>query len=308
MEELAEKLSVPLDTIDEPTRLLLENLTRQLGLVARQGGPVAERSIPPELREQRRSTAAGPQPPAASTVPPELRGRQATIPLDTPTDNNNMNRGGGRAYNNHSNTAAVSQGQGHPRSPPRRETSIRNTPPPRQRMSSNTTDNSNNYSTNYPPPDMEEQCMSSSSSGSLVTSTAPAVMVDYSHGRQRNPDAITSESILASLQSDLSTSSAGRVNGSQQSRVSSFNSSMPLKNKVQGFTQNIRMEIGNRAISNDHNQQNKLVNGFLPRQLHSKPNSNNVFDRAGGQHRPPLHQQRPLMGMRPNRPDISRKW
>lgn len=298
MEELAEKLNVPLDSIDEQTRLLLENLTKQLGLVARQqAGPLGDSSMPPELRDQRQELPRTMLPPelreqhnvTSSSVPPELRSQQATIPLDHMGDN---------VKRKVPVQAQTQHGSGYSRDNATGDTrpSLLSKPDDGA-LSRSMDDSTDDYCTSYPPPDMEEEETASISSSQTLT-------VDYSHGKRAN-DTVTSESILASLQTDL-TSASGRSNG-EQPKLSTRN--MPSMDKVQKFTHNVRMEMGNRPVG-----PGKSGNGFIPRQLQSRPG--NVLDRPVRPVRPELNRPRllqPNMGprQRPPRhpqPGQSRKW
>lgn len=330
MEELANKLSVPLETIDQQTRMLLENLTKQLGLVARQGGPLEDRSIPPELREQRssvppelreqissvppelreqRSSVSSELRERRSSVPPELRGHPSTsIPPElrshqTPIPLDELGNGGSDV------TMGRQPGADHLSQYPTNTSDMRpllghlsSAAPVVHRSSGHINDLSNDstaYCTSYPPPDIEENQRSRRSAPVHTVASSGTVTVDYSHGRARMSDTVTSESILASLQTDL-TSSMGHSNGEQPRLASLNSSSLPLKDKVRGFTHNVRMEIGSRPMTND--QQSKAGNGFIPRQLQSRPiTGGNVFDRPLPTNRPIMNQgNRPLVGVRPN--------
>ena len=313
MEELAEKLNVPLESVDEQTRLLLENLTRQLGLVARQSGPLENSSIPPELRPQRSNVARSTVPPelretqnASSTsvaaelremqdvvsvsAPPEVRetqnvsasaagkhrSQQRPIPLDHTADVVSMPKVDRYHISDNMNKPKVDR--------------YGMTDPPI--VSDRNSNSSNDYSTSYPPPELDEEISTS------VSSLAP-VTIDYSHGR-RTDDAVTSESILASLQTDL-ISSSSRSNGEQSMQSST---AVPLKEKIQGSAH--KADMGNR-----HSNTNRTGNGLIPRQLRNRPNA---FERQPVANRSSSHQQlRPNMGHHQNRPSHpppgqSRKW
>lgn len=166
------------------------------------------------------------------------------------------------------------------------------------------------YCTSYPPPDMEDNTSSSGKSLLPAPSTSIAVSVDYSHGRRK--DTITSESILASLQTDIvTTPSSAYNNGSNMSNQPFSNANIPLKDKVKGFTQHIRNEIGSRPV-NPHAAGNQ-GNGFIPRQLKGNRMPTNVGNRPSSGllgaapmvgPRPGLHKNQP----HPHRPSQPRKW
>lgn len=285
MEELANKLNVPLETIDDQTRALLSNLTKQLGLVARQTAPAPEeRSIPPELRENR------------SHIPPELR-EQSNVPpeLRASRQDSQSQRTDRQSYSNTRRSTGQQQESGRGLLP---------------EPTDNVTDDNDDYCTSYPPPDDLER------RGTTSSKDRSSVSVNYSHGRNRNTDSVTSESILASLHSDTTTSQQASLNGVDQSRLSSGN--VPLKEKVQSFSNQVRSDIGSRSANSD-----RAGNGFIPRQLQSqRPAPGNVFDRPANQGRQGANQSRhsispsrPLLGqrpgsgpVRPNQPGQQRKW
>lgn len=310
IEELAERLNVPLETIDNSTKQLLKNLALQLSMVARQTGgeSVSDNStLPPELRPQsnlppelRGQTNIPPELRSQSNIPPELRSQsnippelrphskapptsRASIPLEDRSMSGAWSSDSFQSKPNAGKTllAGSSQSRGD--------------------------NSSSGYCTSYPPPDMDE---STSRSGNPVT-------VDYSHGRRSGGDSnmkpVTSESILASLQSDL-TSSAESNNGAQANKNYSSSAGVPLKDKVKGFTQQVRQEIGSRGA--EPNQQGS-GNGFLPRQLQNRP-------MRPGNAMPPdqppslmsLNPARHMIGPRPGlhkgqlqaRSNLGRKW
>jgi len=296
MEDLAQKLSVPLETIDEQTRSLLSNLTKQLGLVARQSAPSLDpETVPPELRANR------------SHIPPELR-EQAHVPPELRNSAGPSSRPDN--VSNNSRDRPSSRASGGP-------TSGALLPAP---ADNDTTQNGDeDYCTSYPPPDMDERRSSGSSNN---RSSSDPVTVDYSHGRNRDRgDAVTTESILASLQTATSVSSASQ-NGVDSSRSASgsrsggVTNSNSIKERVQGYSNQQRAEISSRAPSNE-----RAGNGFIPRQLQNQRNSSssNSYDRSASQNRsssnqprPSQNQQRPLLGprpgIRPTQPNQHRKW
>lgn len=292
MQELAEKLNVPLESIDDQTRWLLENLTKQLGLVARQAGPLEDSSIPPELREpsadiprttippelrdQQHISTAPTNNTSTTSIPSQLRSQQTTIPLDHMGDNVDRRV-----------AEPVHSLSGYGGNPTGDSGIAMHNKPRTVSMSSN--DMSTDYCTSYPPPDMDDE-----SSNRLANQ--PPTVVDYSHGK-RGKDTVTSESILVSLQTDIA--ATNRSNG-EPTRLSTHNStSTPLQGKGQPFTQNSRADRDSGP--------NKAGNGFLPRQLHGRPNTFNGPRQA---HPNPV---RPNMGHRPSAPQHpqsgqSRKW
>ena len=280
MEELAEKLNVPLETIDDQTRSLLSNLTKQLGLVARQSAPVHNPdAVPPELRANR------------SHVPPELRNEAG--PSSRPD-----------------NASAHVQDRPVPhQSRPRTSTSSSTgglLPAPSNNDSAN--NGSEDYCTSYPPPDMEER--RSSGADNNRVSSSERLTVDYSHGRNRDRgDAVSGDTMSSTSQNGVN-SRASSSGGTSTATASS------LKDKVQGYgSRQGAGEISSRSSSNE-----RAGNGFIPRQLQSqRHNSSNSYDRSANQNRsssnqprPSLNQQRPLLGPRPGvspmRPNQPRKW
>ena len=264
MEELADRLNVPLETIDDPTKQLLKNLTSQLATVARQAGDLSreEASIPPELRAQ------------SSKVPPEPRG-------------------GG----SHSHAS------------------------PEQRDHSSSRYSQSSHGPNYSSFAAAATASSLSDSNNSQSVSTAQVTVDYSHGRARSvsasKDTVTSESILASLQTDINTSSS--YGAGKKSDVSIYSSSqVPLKDKVLGYSQHVRTEMSSSRAAQSGDHASASGNGFLPRQLkHQHPRHSTVTSgQINAQHQ--LRNQstgqlgsRPGMNSQPNqshRPSMGRNW
>lgn len=270
MEELAQRLNVPLETIDDPTKQLLKNLTFQLATVARQSGDLGKEdpTIPPELRTR-------------SSIPPELRG--------SPDQTEQLN-------SHYSQPSSLSDQW--------------NTVDKRQHSASS-------HSSTY----------LSDVNSNQSTSTAQ-VTVDYSHGRVKSisssssssaggKDIVTTESILASLQTDINPSSSSFSSGQPSDMASALYSSshMPLKDKVIGYSQHMRSEMSSQSTgSQSRGHSMASGNGFLPRQLKQQQRqSTGQINQHHHQHRQ-MNQSRGTMGPRPSinshshQPRMGRNW
>jgi len=255
---LATKLNVPLETVDDQTKILLENLTKQLGLVARQGAAQTMSTLPPELREEQTGGSQSNIPPELrqappANIPPELRSQQTAISLnpesETAKEHDKLHHKHS-VYSNKSHQHVHSYNHTH--------------------SGMDSSDANAEYSTSYPPVEIDDDKVSS-----IATLT-----VEYGHGknRVRGSDAI-SESVLTSLQTDISSGMSNHSNGA----VNTLSSSNTDKDRLENSS-------SQRHMNSNRGQQAKAGNGFLPRQLQSRPNNN-----YGRQ-----QQQRPLANRQPH--------
>jgi len=230
MEELAEKLKVPLDSIDDHTKGLLKNLSLQLGMVARQTA-VTESSIPPELRPgsgtsvppELRGGSGTSVPPefrggSGTSVPPELRGGSGTsIPPDLRGGSGTsvppeLRLGNQPPVLSSNPGEAKPVGRQHHRDDrPSGDAQSKLTAKPAAGMRRSTSGGSSRsaallpepeeeeYCTSYPPPDMRDD--DKETVKAAAGTTGSTLQIDYGHGRPK--PAVTSEDILSSLQSDI---------------------------------------------------------------------------------------------------------
>lgn len=268
----------------------------------------SQSSVPPELRTQ---SNVPPELRKQSNVPPELRVPSSNVPSELRPQTNMPPESRAQVdvpqqanvppEEMWQNNSFQSKGAGG-----------KSNLPYSSQSSGDSSSAGGGYCTSYPPPDIDESSRHRSG----------PVTVDYSHGRSSGDataHTVTSESILASLHTDLTTS-ADINNGARLDKSSVSSSNVPLKDKVKGFSQQIRTEISSRRPPSDM-QGPTTGNGFLPRQLKNRPTMpRNAMpqDQSPSLMRPNLNQQRHRIGpgsglqhkgpQMPTRPNMSRKW